>query len=140
MPAAATPQHGRAPQEPGRPALRPSLLLDSSSAARALRDLADEEPWQLSLGRSRARRRAAELHFVPASSRAKRVSLGALAAFTVGPTASLASGQGTLDTTPNPEPATTTEHAIVLTSGAEGRQVQLLQQALGHLRRRHVRA
>jgi peptidoglycan hydrolase-like protein with peptidoglycan-binding domain len=97
-----------------------------------MRDLAEEEPWHLSLGRSRARRRAAELRFVPAGSRAKRVSLGALAAFSVGPTASLASGQGTIDTSsPNPEPATTTEHSIVLTSGAEGRQVQLLQQALG---------
>jgi peptidoglycan hydrolase-like protein with peptidoglycan-binding domain len=97
-----------------------------------LRDLAEEEPWHLSLGRSRARRRAAELRFVPAGTRAKRVSLGALAAFTVGPTASLASGQGTINTSaPNPEPATTTEHSIVLTSGAEGRQVQLLQRALG---------
>jgi peptidoglycan hydrolase-like protein with peptidoglycan-binding domain len=97
-----------------------------------MRDLAEEEPWHLSLGRSRARRRAAELRFVPASTRAKRVSLGALAAFTVGPTASLASGQGTINTSsPNPEPATTTEHSIVLTSGAEGRQVQLLQQSLG---------
>jgi peptidoglycan hydrolase-like protein with peptidoglycan-binding domain len=98
--------------------------------ARALeRDLADEETWELSLGRSRARRRAAELQFVPSGSRAKRVSLGALAALTVGPTASIASGAGT--TTPSPEPPTTTEHVIVLTEGSEGRQVRLLQQALG---------
>ncbi len=95
-----------------------------------LRDLADEETWQLSLGRSRARRRAAELQFVPSSSRAKRVSLGALAALTVGPTASIASGAGTSEGTPS-EPATTTEHVIVLSEGAEGRQVQLLQRALG---------
>ncbi len=107
------------------------VLLDARNASRALRDLADEEPWHLSLGRSRARRRAANLHFVPTSSRAKRASLGALAAFTVGPTASLASGQETLNSVPSPEPATTTEHSIVLSSGAEGRQVQLLQQALG---------
>lgn len=109
----------------------PSILLDAGTGVRDPRDLADAEAWHLSLGRSRARRRAANLHFVPASSRAKRASLGALAAFTIGPTASLASGQGTLNTSPNPEQATTTEHSIVLSSGAEGRQVQLLQQALG---------
>jgi peptidoglycan hydrolase-like protein with peptidoglycan-binding domain len=95
-----------------------------------LRDLADDEAWQLSLGRSRARRRAAELQFVPTGSRAKRVSLGALAALTVGPTASIASGAGASEVSPT-EPATTTEHVIVVTEGAEGRQVQLLQRALG---------
>jgi peptidoglycan hydrolase-like protein with peptidoglycan-binding domain len=105
-------------------------ILALTDQARALsRDLADEETWQLSLGRSRARRRAVQLQFVPGSSRAKRVSLGALAALTVGPTASIASGAETSGT--SSEPATTTEHVIVLTEGAEGRQVQLLQQALG---------
>src|SRR5450759_1147773 len=109
-----------------------SALLDARGGLRQPRDLSDQEPWHLSLGRSRARRRAAELRFVPAGSRAKRASLGALAAFTVGPTASIASGQETVNSAaPNPEPATTTEHSIVLSSGAEGRQVQLLQQALG---------
>jgi peptidoglycan hydrolase-like protein with peptidoglycan-binding domain len=109
-----------------------SSILALIDPARALeRDLADEETWQLSLGRSRARRRAAELQFVPGSSRAKRVSLGALAALTVGPTASIASGAGT--TTSSPGPATTTENIIVLTEGSEGRQVQLLQQALGNV-------
>ncbi len=109
-----------------------ALLLDARGGLSAHRDLAEEEPWHLSLGRSRARRRAAELRFVPAGSRAKRVSLGALAAFTVGPTASIAAGQESLNSSaPNPEPATTTEHSIVLSSGAEGRQVKLLQQALG---------
>jgi peptidoglycan hydrolase-like protein with peptidoglycan-binding domain len=117
---------------------RRSAPVGSSSAlldARGLiRDLADEDPWHLSLGRSRARRRAAELRFVPAGSRAKRAGLGALAAFTVGPTATIASGQGTVSAgAPGPEPTTTTEHTIVLTSGAEGRQVQLLQQALGSI-------
>jgi peptidoglycan hydrolase-like protein with peptidoglycan-binding domain len=112
-----------------------SSLLDPRGGVRQLRDLADEEPWHLSLGRSRARRRAAELRFVPAGSRAKRASLGALAAFTVGPTASLASGQSTVATgAPGPEPATTTENTIVLSSGAEGRQVMLLQQALGGIK------
>jgi peptidoglycan hydrolase-like protein with peptidoglycan-binding domain len=108
-----------------------AALLDARGAVSQPRDLADEAPWQLSLGRSRARRRAAQLHFVPAGSRAKRVSLGALAALTVGPTASLASGVSTGSPVANPEPATTTEHVIVLSSGSEGRQVQLLQKALG---------
>jgi len=104
------------------------MLLDPQRAR--LRDLADEETWQLSLGRSRARRRAAELQFVPASSRAKRVSLGALAALTVGPAASIAAG-GSAAAATGPEPTTTTENVVVLTEGAEGRQVSALQQALG---------
>ena len=107
-----------------------SMLLDAR--AELTRDLADDDAWHLSLGRSRARRRAAELRFVPAGSRAKRAGLGALAAFTVGPTATIASGQGTVSVgAPGPEPTTTTEHTIELSSGAEGRQVQLLQQAIG---------
>jgi peptidoglycan hydrolase-like protein with peptidoglycan-binding domain len=108
-----------------------ATLLDAHGTLGQPRDLADEAPWQLSLGRSRARRRAAQLRFVPTGSRAKRISLGALAALTVGPTASLASGQSTSGPVANPEPATTTEHVIVLSSGSEGRQVQLLQKALG---------
>lgn len=100
-----------------------SALIDPGRALE--RDLADDETWELSLGRSRARRRAAELQFVPAGSRAKRISLGALAALTVGPTASIgtasAAGAG---------PATT-ERSITLTEGAQGRQVELLQKALG---------
>jgi peptidoglycan hydrolase-like protein with peptidoglycan-binding domain len=110
-----------------------STLLDARGALRQVRDLADEEPWQLSLGRSRARRRAAQLRFAPTPSRAKRVSLGALVALTVGPAASLASGQSTISAV-NPEPVTTTEHVIVLSSGSEGRQVQLLQKALGGIK------
>jgi peptidoglycan hydrolase-like protein with peptidoglycan-binding domain len=110
-----------------------SALLDARDGVRQPRNLAEEEPWQLSLGRSRARRRARQLRFVPASSRAKRVSLGAIAALTVGPTVALASGHSGARgaSGPNPEPATTTEHVIVLSSGSEGRQVRLLQQALG---------
>jgi peptidoglycan hydrolase-like protein with peptidoglycan-binding domain len=56
------------------------------------RDLAVLEPWELSLARSLARRRATELRFVPASSRAKRLSIGALAALTAGPISGIASG------------------------------------------------
>ncbi len=112
-----------------------SALLDTRSQLRERRDLAEEQPWELSLGRSRARRRAVELRFVPAGSRAKRISLGALAALTVGPTASLADGQASVNSgTPNPEPPTTTEHTIVLSAGSEGRQVQLLQRALGAIK------
>jgi peptidoglycan hydrolase-like protein with peptidoglycan-binding domain len=95
------------------------------------RDLADSELWELSLGRSRARRRASQLRFVPAGSRARRVSLGALVALTAAPTASLASGATPPRAAPpHPEPPTTTEHQIVLTTGNEGRQVRLLQEAL----------
>ncbi len=78
-----------------------SAMLDARNRT-AARDLAEELPWDLSLGRSRARRRAAELRFVPASSRAKRISLGALAALTAGPTASLADrGSGRQRTYPH---------------------------------------
>jgi peptidoglycan hydrolase-like protein with peptidoglycan-binding domain len=112
-----------------------TALINTRSHLREGRDLADEQPWELSLGRSRARRRAAELRFVPASSRAKRISLGALAALTVGPTASLADGQATVNPgAPNPEPPTTTEHTIVLSEGSEGKQVELLQRALGGIK------
>jgi peptidoglycan hydrolase-like protein with peptidoglycan-binding domain len=104
-----------------------SLLKDEWAPQR--RDLAAEELWELSLGRSRARRRAAELRFVPASSRAKRISLGALAALSVAPTASLAEGQTVAAT--SSEPPTTTEHSISLSSESSGRQVELLQEALG---------
>src|SRR6516165_11242040 len=71
-----------------------SQLLAARDPDREARDLAAPEPWELSLGRSRARRRATELRFVPAGSLAKRVSLGTLAALSVGPTASMAEGQG----------------------------------------------
>jgi peptidoglycan hydrolase-like protein with peptidoglycan-binding domain len=107
-----------------------SALLDTRGPLQHLRDLADDEPWQLSLGRSRARRRAVQLRFVPTTSRAKRVSLGALVALSVGPTASLASAGATSSASPATGPATTTEHTIVLSEGSEGRQVKLLQQAL----------
>jgi peptidoglycan hydrolase-like protein with peptidoglycan-binding domain len=105
-----------------------SALLDGRGAGRIARDLTESEPWELSLGRSRARRRAEELRFVPAGTRAKRISLGALVALTAGPSASLAEASGPVSPA---GPATTTEHSIVLVEGAEGRQVELLQQALG---------
>jgi peptidoglycan hydrolase-like protein with peptidoglycan-binding domain len=127
---------GRRPRYSVQPSSALSALLDARDGVRHPRNLAEDEPWQLSLGRSRARRRARQLHFVPASSRAKRVSLGAIAALTVGPTVALASGHSgaRASASPGPEPATTTEHAIVLSSGAEGRQVKLLQQALGGIK------
>jgi peptidoglycan hydrolase-like protein with peptidoglycan-binding domain len=97
------------------------------------RDLADLEPWELSLGRSRARRRAAQLLFVPTKSRMKRISLGTLVALTAGPAASLGDASapaGSASPSTAPTPTTTTKHEIVLTSGSTGRQVKLLQQAL----------
>jgi peptidoglycan hydrolase-like protein with peptidoglycan-binding domain len=99
----------------------------------AARDLAERDPWELSLGRSRARRRAAQLRFVPSSTRARRASLGALIAVAAAPAAALldsSGGQGVAFAA-TPEPTTTTQHYITLRSGSEGRQVRLLQQALG---------
>ncbi|MHB8490789.1 MAG: NlpC/P60 family protein [Solirubrobacteraceae bacterium] len=98
-----------------------------------VRDLGDEELWGLSLGRSRARRRAAELRFVPSGSRARRLSLGTVAALAVGPAANLGeAGAAQRGSSPAPtSPPTTTEHTIVLMSGSTGNQVRKLQQALG---------
>src|SRR5271156_5729636 len=105
-----------------------AALIRARDQLRAERDLADAEPWELSLGRSRARRRAAELRFVPATSLAKRISLGTLAALAAGPAVAMADG-GTASTATagSAEPPTTAEHQITLTSGSEGRQVRLLQ-------------
>jgi peptidoglycan hydrolase-like protein with peptidoglycan-binding domain len=110
------------------PSLTALLGIPSQRGASA-RDLAAADPWELSLGRSRARRRARELRFVPAGTRAKRISLGALVALSAGPAASLADASATA--TAASEPPTTTEHVIELSEGDEGRQVELLQQALG---------
>jgi peptidoglycan hydrolase-like protein with peptidoglycan-binding domain len=117
-----TPRHGLDPFGVA------SLLSGKLTSER--RDLAVTEPWDLSLGRSRARRRAVELRFVPTGTRAKRLSLGALAALTVGPTATLAEGGSAMAATGS-EPATTTEHTISLNSESQGRQVEMLQEALG---------
>ncbi len=118
-----------------RRSARPIGLSANTALLQTPRDLSEEEPWELSLGRSRARRRAAELRFVPAGSRAKRLSLGAAVAFAVAPAAGIASGQAPVAPgNPNPEPATTTEHSIVLSFGSEGRQVRLLQEAVGGIK------
>jgi peptidoglycan hydrolase-like protein with peptidoglycan-binding domain len=99
----------------------------------AARDLSDREPWELSLGRSRARRRAAQLRFVPTSTRARRASLGALIAVAAAPATALldSAGAPSAASAATPEPTTTTQHYITLRTGSEGRQVRLLQQALG---------
>ena len=73
------------------------------------------------------------------ASRAKRISLGALVALTVGPPRASPARRPLRGRDAGPEPATTTEHTIVLSSGSEGRQVELLQAALGGRRRRHLR-
>ncbi|HXB63433.1 MAG TPA: peptidoglycan-binding protein [Solirubrobacteraceae bacterium] len=101
----------------------------------AARDLAEQEHWEVSLGRSRARRRAARLRFVPASTRARRLSLGAFVALAAGPTAALLETGGSVAVAgaapAELDPITTSQHHIVLRSGSEGRQVRLLQRALG---------
>jgi peptidoglycan hydrolase-like protein with peptidoglycan-binding domain len=100
----------------------------------AARDLTDREPWELSLGRSRARRRAAQLRFVPSGTRARRASLGALIAVAAAPATALLDSAGSPSAAlaaSTPEPTTTTQHYITLRAGSEGRQVRLLQQALG---------
>jgi peptidoglycan hydrolase-like protein with peptidoglycan-binding domain len=107
-----------------------------SLVATPQRDLAALELWEASLWRSRARRQASTLRFVPAGTRAKRISLGALAALTAGPAVALAesggaSPAGAAPLPPAPNPPTTTEHHILLSTGDEGRQVRLLQSELG---------
>jgi peptidoglycan hydrolase-like protein with peptidoglycan-binding domain len=113
----------------------PSLAALIDARREAARDLSERDPWELSLGRSRARRRAAQLRFVPASSRAKRLSLGALVALSAGPASVLLDSGGSVQIAgaapAEPEPITTTQHYIVLNAGSEGRQVRLLQRALG---------
>ena len=113
------------------PAAGPLL---ASATAREVSDLAARELWELSLGRSRARRRAADLRFVPTATRAKRASIGALAALSVGPTASLADGSHAAPTGAPAGPPTTSEHTVTLSFESEGRQVQLLQRALGNIK------
>jgi peptidoglycan hydrolase-like protein with peptidoglycan-binding domain len=111
----------------------PFAPIDAPGCLSIARDLADGELWDLSLGRSRARRRAEQLRFVPASSRARRLSLGTLVALTAGPAGGLAEAPAAQysGASPVPEPPTTTQHYLLLTNGSEGRHVRLLQQALG---------
>lgn len=113
---------------------RNRLLFDTGSLRSKLasRNLAEEEPWQLSTLRSHTRRRAAQLQFVPTATRARRVSLGTLIALAAGPTSGLAEGGlSQAAASPATEPPTTAEHFIQLENGSEGRQVQLLQEKLG---------
>ncbi len=121
------------PARAGGSALRLASLIDARKRLPSPRDLADSDTWELSLVRSRTRRRAAELRFVPTTTRARRVSLGTLIAIAAGPAAGLAatSGASHLASAAVPEPATTTEHVLTIESGNEGRQVRMLQQALG---------
>ena len=116
---------GRAPSS-ARPSTTPVRARQAPHIARE-RDLADSELWELSLGRSRARRRAAELHFVPTGTRAKRISLGTLAALSVGPVSATAENNKSLDYL---APPTTTEHVITLENGSTGAQVRKLQNVL----------
>jgi peptidoglycan hydrolase-like protein with peptidoglycan-binding domain len=112
---------------------RLSELLDARRPLPTRRDLSDAEPWDLSLLRSRTRRRASELQFVPTATRARRVSLGTLIAIAAGPAAGLAdaSGRTSASALQVAEPPTTATHSILLRDGSNGRQVRMLQQALG---------
>ncbi len=124
----------RAEKRAARSPLRLANLMDARNRLPSPRNLADSEPWERSTLRSRTRRRASELQFVPASTRAKRISLGTLIAIAAGPAAGLADASGTPATAPTstpPEPTTTTTHYITLENGDEGRQVKLLQRELG---------
>jgi peptidoglycan hydrolase-like protein with peptidoglycan-binding domain len=111
-----------------------TLLISDVRKRLSSRNLADTEPWHLSTLRSRTRRRASELQFVPTTTRARRVSLGTLIAIAAGPAAGLASeasGSSHASAPTAPEPPTTTKHRIQLQSGSQGRQVSMLQHALG---------
>jgi peptidoglycan hydrolase-like protein with peptidoglycan-binding domain len=113
--------------------MRLANLMDARNRLPSPRNLADSEPWERSTLRSRTRRRASEIQFVPTATRARRISLGTLIAIAAGPAAGLADASGTPASTPapTPEPTTTTTHYITLENGEEGRQVRLLQHALG---------
>ena len=126
------------PARPGagsRASTRLAGLVDARKRLPSPRNLAEDEPWDLSGLRSRTRRRAAELQFVPSSTRARRVSLGTLVALAAGPAVGLADSGGSShhasSSPPPPEPPSTAEHHINLRVGSEGRQVRILQHKLG---------
>ena len=123
----------RADKRAARSPMRLANMMDARNRLPSPRNLAESEPWEISTLRSRTRRRAAELRFVPTSTRARRVSLGTLIAIAAGPAAGLADANGSPHLTPAPAPAppTTSEHSILLENGSEGRQVRILQHALG---------
>ncbi len=123
----------RAEKRAARSPMRLANLMDARNRLPSPRNLADSEPWERSTLRSRTRRRASEIQFVPTATRARRISLGTLIALAAGPAAGLADASGTPGSTPAPapEPTTTTTHYITLENGEEGRQVRLLQHALG---------
>jgi peptidoglycan hydrolase-like protein with peptidoglycan-binding domain len=123
----------RAEKRAAHSPMRLANLMDAHNRLPSPRNLAESEPWERSTLRSRTRRRASEIQFVPKSTRARRLSLGTLIAIAAGPAAGLADASGTPASTPapTPEPTTTTTHYITLENGEEGRQVRLLQHALG---------
>lgn len=136
---AGTRRHSTAtPARPGagsRASTRLASLVDARKRLPSPRNLAEDEPWDLSSLRSRTRRRATELQFVPSSTRARRISLGTLVALAAGPAVGLADSGGSShhasSSPPPPEPPTTAEHHITLQVGSEGRQVRILQHKLG---------
>lgn len=110
---AASPREQAAADRGAGSALRLASLIDARKRLPSPRDLADSETWELSMVRSRARRRASEIYFVPTATRARRVSLGTLIAIAAGPAAGLAdTGSGSHLVRSRTEP-TTEEHKIV---------------------------
>jgi peptidoglycan hydrolase-like protein with peptidoglycan-binding domain len=101
---------------------RLASLLAAEHRLPSLRDLSEREPWELSTLRSRTRRRAAQLQFVPSGARARRVSLGTLVAMAAGPAAGLAdTSGGTASPGGTPASAPTTEsHRVVAHAAAGG--------------------
>ncbi len=123
----------RAAKRAAHSPMRLANLMDARNRLPSPRNLAETEPWDLSQLRSRTRRRAADLQFVPTATRARRVSLGTLIAIAAGPAAGLADASGSSqNNAPSaPESPTTSKYQIQLQSGSEGRQVRILQHALG---------
>lgn len=113
---AASPREGASDRFPSSSSLRLANLIDARRRLPSPRDLADAETWEMSLRRSRSRRRAAELYFVPTATRARRVSLGTLIAIAAGPAAGLADASGAPHPAPSTPSPTTEEHKIVTTA------------------------
>jgi peptidoglycan hydrolase-like protein with peptidoglycan-binding domain len=98
--------------------------------APTIRDLAEREAWTVSLERSLARRHAAQLRFVPARTRAGKLSLATIAALSAGPVSGLAAaatGGGGSTGGPTGAPAPTAN----VSEGTEGGQVAAIQRAVG---------
>lgn len=139
----ASPRAGASARRSSDSSRRLASIIDARNRLPSPRDLADSEAWELSLIRSRARRRSSEIHFASTATRARRVSLGTLIAIAAGPAAGLADAAPHHVGASTAEPPITSEHKIVVAGqGAAGAQapstpkppanpVVALQEALG---------